>query len=231
MAESGYSVDMQTQEYAPGRSVDLYGAAGAPTVLLWHGTQTDSRAAVRPLAEEIAGHGLFVVAADWDSHAADHGRADLLASARFATEQSADGSLTVVGWSLGAAAAAGLTLDAQRYGVAVRHLVGLAGAFMARNPLTGDPLLDGPPPGEPVAALLVHGVDDDVVPVSASRDFAAALGAHGWPAECVEITADHGSIAGARYDAAGDRYDADDAPATLAVATEVAARIAGVASR
>jgi dienelactone hydrolase len=217
---------MQTQEYAPGRSVDLYGA-GAPTVLLWHGTQTDSRAAVRPLAERLAGHGLLVVAADWNSHAADGGRADLLASARFAADQSADGSLTVVGWSLGGAAAAGLMLDAHRYGVAVRRMVGLAGAFMARNPLTGGALLDGAPSGEPVPALLLHGADDDVVPVAASRDFAAALRGYGWPAQYVEIAADHGTIAGARYDAAGDRYDADDDPATLAVAADVAARIAG----
>lgn len=229
MPDTGYSVDMQTQQYAPGRSVDLYGDAGAPTVLLWHGTQTDSRAAVRPLAERVAGHGLLVVAPDWDSHAADGGRADLLASASFAAQQSADGSITVVGWSLGAAAAAGLTLDAQRYDVAVRRMVGLAGAFMVRGPLTGGPLLDGPPPGAPVPILLLHGVDDDVVPVAASRDFAAALRGHGWPAEYVEVAADHGSIAGARYDAEADRYDADDAAATLAVAADVAARIAAAA--
>lgn len=218
---------MQTQEYAPGRSVDLYGEPGSATVLLWHGTQTDSRAAVRPLAERVAGHGLRVVAPDWNSHAADGGRADLLASAQFAAAQSADGSLLVVGWSLGGAAAAGLTFGADRYGVAVRGMVGLAGAFMARNLLTGDALLDASPSGAPVPVLLLHGSEDDVVPAAVSEDFAAALRDRGWPAQYTEVAADHGNIVGARYDPAGDRYDADDDPAALSVAADVAARIAG----
>lgn len=130
---------MKTFEYAPGRSVDLYGETGAPVVLLWHGMQTDSRAAVRPLAERVAEHGYAVLAADWNSHAADNGRSDLLTSARYAAEQPGAGDgLIVVGWSMGRAAAAGLTFGAVGYGVRIAHTVCLAGAFMApiRSPVT-----------------------------------------------------------------------------------------------
>ncbi|PRC48713.1 esterase, partial [Mycobacterium sp. ITM-2017-0098] len=98
---------MQTQEYAPGRSVDLVGDMSAPTVLLWHGMQTDSRAALRPLAEMLSEHGVGVVVADWNSHADDGGRADLLNSVDFARQflAAAEG-LTLVGWSMGGVAAA-----------------------------------------------------------------------------------------------------------------------------
>ncbi|MGH9206670.1 MAG: esterase, partial [Acidimicrobiales bacterium] len=51
---------METVEYAPGRLVDVFGRPAQRTVLLWHGQQTDARAAVRPLAELVAGHGLGV---------------------------------------------------------------------------------------------------------------------------------------------------------------------------
>jgi len=216
---------METREYAPGRSVDLYGDPGLPTVLLWHGMQTDSRAAVRTLAGKIAEHGYLVVAPDWNSHAADGGRDDLLRSARFAGEQAGDQPLTVVGWSMGGLAAAGLTLDAQRHGIRLHRTVCLAGAFMAADPLSGARLAEAAPAGEPVPVLLLHGTGDDVVPAAASSDFAAVLRDRGWPVDYVALDADHGNIAGARYDAAADRYEAADDPATLAVATEVAARI------
>ncbi|MBO0676105.1 esterase [Mycolicibacterium sp. S2-37] len=219
---------MQTREYAPGRAADTYGDPGRPTVLLWHGMQTDSRTAVRPLAERIAARGFLVVAPDWNSHAEDGGRSDLLASARFAADQaSGDGALVVVGWSLGGAAAAGLTLDAARHGVRVARAVTLGGAFMAPDPLSASRLGAAAPSGDPVPMLLLHGRGDDVVPASASREFATTLHSHGWPAEFVEIAADHGDIAGARYDAAADRYEPADDPAALAVADDVAARIAG----
>lgn len=222
---------MQTQEYSPGRSLDLYGDPGAPVMLLWHGMQTDARAAVRPLAERIAGHGFEVVAPDWNSHAADNGRSDLLASARFAAERpgAADG-LIVVGWSLGGAAAAGLTFGADRYGVRIARTVCLAGAFMAPDPLSGAPLRPGPAGGARVPVTLVHGSADDVVPVSASRDFAAEIGAAGWHVQYIELAADHADIVGARYDSAADRYEASEDVDTLAVAAEVARIVATPAS-
>ena len=76
----GTLVAMKTAEYAPGRLVDVFGESTQPTVLLWHGMQTDARAAVRPLAGMLARHGAAVVAPDWNSHSDDGGRADLLGS-------------------------------------------------------------------------------------------------------------------------------------------------------
>lgn len=76
---------------------------------------------------------------------------------------------------------------------------------------------------------MLHGRSDDVIPLAATREFASALRRSEWPVEVVELPADHGSIAGARYDSAADRYAAADDPQTLAVATEVAARIAALA--
>ncbi|KUI32403.1 esterase [Mycobacterium sp. IS-1742] len=218
---------MQTLEYAPGRSLDLYGDDDAPVVLLWHGMQTDARAAVRPLGERIAGHGFAVVAPDWNSHADDNGRSDLLGSARFAAGRSgpADG-LVVVGWSLGGAAAAGLTFRAAEYGLRISRTVCLAGAFMAPDPLSGEPLTPRPEAGARVPLTLVHGSADDVVPVSASRDFTAELGDAGWRVQYIELAADHANIVGARYDSAADRYEPSDDPASLAVAAEVARIIA-----
>ncbi|MGE2717944.1 alpha/beta hydrolase [Mycolicibacterium litorale] len=221
-----------TRDYAPGRSLDLYGDPTAPVVLLWHGMQTDSRAAVAPLAERIAGQGFAVAAADWNSHADDHGRSDLLGSARFASELpgAADG-LIVVGWSMGGAAAAGLTFGAAGYGVRVAHTVCLAGAFMAPDPLTGQPLAPSSPAGDRMRMTLVHGSADDVIPVAVGRDFAVEAGGAGWLVQYIELAADHANIVGARYDAAGDRYEPADDAASLAVAAEVAGIVARSAKR
>ena len=229
---------MTTTEYAPGRSVDLYGPPGDgsdASVLLWHGMQTDSRGALAPLATAITGHGLAVAVPDWNSHAPDGGRTDLLASVDFARARIGDaGGLVVVGWSMGGVAAAGLTLQARERGVPVMHTVCLAGAFAATDPISGrvpsDILADGPPePGIPFT--LLHGTHDDVVLPSASNTFASHLQRAGWPVEVVELDADHGSIAGARYDSDTDGYaPADDAP-TLTIAHDVAGRIAAVVGR
>ena len=73
---------------------------------------------------------------------------------------------------------------------------------------------------------MLHGLADDVVPVTASREFAEGLDRVGWPVELVELPADHGSIAGADYDAVADRYEPGKSEEALRVAGEVAARIA-----
>ncbi len=219
---------MDTVEYAPGRLADVFGDPSQPTALLWHGMQGDARAAVRPLAGLIAARGVSVVAADWNSHAADHGRDDLLRSARFARDlaSAADG-LVIVGWSMGGLAAAGLTINADRLDIRVRHTICLAGAFMATDPISGDV------PARRLAGVehrtpftLLHGIADDVVPISASRDFAEELTRHGWQVSVGELNADHASIAGAAYDPVAGRYSAADDPETLSVATDVASRIA-----
>ena len=222
---------MRTREYAPGRPVDLYGDPIDRTVLLWHGTQTDARATVRTLAGLLADRGLSVVVPDWDSHSADNGRADLLASVDFARGWSrADAGLGLIGWSLGGVAAAGLTARAADIGLELAFTVCLAGAFMVRDPIfgldVGDALAGA---GRRPPFTLLHGSADDVVDPSVSRAFAARLQAHAWPVRLVELAADHGNIAGARYDSANDRYAPADDEATRSVTTEVADHIASAA--
>jgi dienelactone hydrolase len=219
---------VETVEYATGRLVDVFGSPGQSTALLWHGAQTDARTAMRPLAEGVAAQGIGVVVPDWNSHAEDGGRDDLLRSARFASERAGGaGGLVLVGWSLGGVAAAGLTIHRSHLDVHVLHTVCLAGAFMARDPISGE-LLPTELPGDPSPFTLLHGTDDDVVPIDSSRTFAATLERNHWPVELVELATDHGAIAGARYDPAADRYSAADDAATQSVAAEVAERIAAV---
>ncbi len=223
---------METVEYAPGRLVDVAGTAGQRTVLLWHGQQANARAAVRPLVELLVGHGLGVVAPDWNSHSDDGGRADLLNSVHFARERVDDpNGLVLAGWSMGGLAAAGLTIQAERAGVSFGHTVCLAGAFMVPDPIFGRvPATQLASAASRHPFTLLHGVADDVIPVAATRDFASALRQNKWPVQVFELPADHGSIAGASYDSVADRYRAADDQETLAVAADVAARIAAAAA-
>ena len=214
---------MSPQEYAPGRAVDLYGDPAGPTVLLWHGMQSNARASVRRLAEALATHGLDVVVPDWDSHAVDRGRSDLLGSAVFARSRRAP--IVLVGWSMGGLAAADSTLHARDLELPICHTVCLAGAFAGRGPISGTPI-EVPDTRAAVPFTLLHGVADQLVPVSVSRDFATRLTDAGWPVDLAELDTDHGAIAGARYDASADRYDAAEDARTLGVAADVAARIA-----
>ena len=224
---------MVTEQYAPGRSADLVGDMSQPTVLVWHGMQTDSRAAVGLLADALAAHRLGVVVPDWNSHADDGGRSDLLRSVSLAQSQAgADDGLVLVGWSMGGVAAAGLTLHAKQFDVTLRHTVCLGGAFMAEDPIGGGHVGDALASATVGAPFtLLHGVRDDVVPVEASRAFAASLERVGWPVDVVELDTDHGAIAGARYDATGDRYLPADDPHTRSVVDDVADRIAAVLGR
>lgn len=217
---------METVEYAPGRKADLHGEPSHPTVLLWHGMQTDARASVGVLAELVAGHGLYVVASDWNSHADDRGRSDLLASLDFAR---GSGPLVLVGWSMGGLAAADLTVHAHRLEIDLTHTVCLAGAFMAAGPISGVHVtesLSSEEIGTPFT--LLHGAADDVVPPSASTEFGEALRAAGWPVKVAMMDADHASIAGAAFDPVADVYVPATDGATREVAAEVAARIAAV---
>lgn len=193
--------------------------------------QADARAAVAPLAGLIAGLGATVVAPDWNSHAEDGGRADLLRSLDF-TRARTENPIVLVGWSLGGAAAAGVTLHAEQFNIELAHTVCLAGAFMAPDPITGRLVTDGLSPdhvGSPFT--LLHGLADDVVPVASSRAFAASLEQIGWPVDMVEVAADHGSIAGAEYDPVADRYEPAKDGQALPVTRDVAARIAATLDR
>ncbi len=187
--------------------------------------QTDARAAFGPLAGMLADCGAAVVAPDWNSHADDGGRADLLGSLDFARDFAGEGNaIVLVGWSMGGAAAAALTLSGDAH---LAHTVCLAGAFMVPDPIFGRRVADELPAqrvGPPFT--LLHGLADDVVPATASREFAGGLRRVGWPVELVELAADHGSIAGADYDAVADRYEPGRSEEALRAAGEVAARIA-----
>ena len=201
-------------------------------MLLWHGRQPDMRSAVAPLAGLIAARGPTVHAADWNSHADDGGRSDLLRSIRFVREsmQSAGAdpdALVLVGWSLGGTAAAGLTLHARRLDVGIAHTVCLAGGFPAPDPISGVHLTDRIPSSKsPSSFTLLHGIADDIVPVAASRAFGQQLAQAGWPVDVVELPTDHGGIAGAELDPTGDGYQPATDEATRSVAAEVAERIA-----
>jgi dienelactone hydrolase len=153
-----------------------------------------------------------------------------LRSARFARQQAGGYGIVLVGWSMGGVAAAGLTMHAGEFNVPVRHTVCLAGAFMAPDPITASHL-PAELPAHRSAFTLLHGAADDVVPAEVSRSFAATLNDNRWPVEFVELPADHGSIAGATYDRALDRYSAADDPQVLALAADVAGRIAAVTGR
>jgi pimeloyl-ACP methyl ester carboxylesterase len=203
----GTLVFARTVEYTPGRFADVFGDATQRTILLWHGMQSDARAVVRPLAGLLAGHGAAVVAPDWNCHAPDRGRADLLRSIDFTRQHTNDtNGIVLVGWSLGGAAAAALTLGAANLNVALAHTVCLAGAFMVRDSISGRYVAEGVFPKRVGPRFtLLHGLADDVVPVT--------------------------RIAGAEYNPVADRYEpAKDGPAQH-VASEVAARIAAILGR
>jgi predicted esterase len=219
---------MQTVEYAAGRLADVYGEPSYRTVLLWHGQQPDARSSVRSLAELLTRHGLCVVAPDWNSSAADGGRADLLGSVHFTRERAEDpDGVVLAGWSMGGLAAAALTIRAQELDVAFAHTVCLAGAFMVPDPIFHElPATQLGQAAHSTPFTLLHGVSDRVIPVSVAYDFAAALRDAGWPVLVAELPADHGSIAGAGYDPVAGRYHNASDPETLAVAAEVAAHIA-----
>jgi dienelactone hydrolase len=220
---------MQTVEYAAGRLADVFGEPSQSTVLLWHGQQADARSSVRSLAELIAGHGLGVVAPDWNSYAADGGRADLLGSVHFTRDRVDDpDGLVLAGWSMGGLAAAALTIQAQQQGVAFAHTVCLAGAFMIPDPIFKElPAAQLRHAAHSTPFTLLSGLADRVIPVSVADDFAAALRDADWPVQVVELPADHGSIAGAAYDPVAGRYHSAADARSLAVAADVAAHIAG----
>ncbi|GLP82738.1 alpha/beta hydrolase [Mycobacterium antarcticum] len=228
---------MNTREYGPGRLADVFGEPSQPTVLLWHGMQTDARASVRTLAQSISHHDVAVVAPDWDSHAPDGGRAALLESIDFARRIAADpDGMVLVGWSMGGLAAAALTVNSASFNVSFAHTVCLAGAFSALAPISGRLVADdvraaGVAAGSRTPFTLLHGTSDDVVPVSTSAAFADALRRADWPVEFEELDADHGSIAGAAYDPDLEKYLPAQDRTTMRVADAVAARIAALIGR
>lgn len=200
----------QGRAYGLGKLADIYvprdRGRAAGTVLLWHGVGPDERGVLAPLARQTAAHGVAVIVPDWRSDAPDGGRAQLLASLTFAREQAAelsDGGLVLAGWSRGGRAAAGIGVNpAVAGGWRPSAVVCLGSGFTTPAPTTGTAPVEDLAAGgvTPVPFWLVHGSRDPVVSVEKSRAFAAALRAHGWPAELAEPPTDHAGVVMAEYD-------------------------------
>lgn len=177
------------------------------TVLLWRGMQTDARAAVGPLAALLAG-----TAPPWwrPIGAPAHPTAVAMSCCGPSISRGHAPRATTASCSSdgrwGGAAAAGLTLAAARLAVPLAHTVCLAAAFMVADPISGHRAteqLSAYRAGTPFT--LLHGAHDGVVPLAAGRGFAARLREVGWPVDLHEVSADHGTIAGAASRSASAR--------------------------
>lgn len=223
--------------YGLGKLLDIYrpdaGAGPAPTVLLWHGVGPDERDVLATLATAAAGHGLTVVVPDWRSDAPDGGGAHLLASLAFTRERAGslgglgEDAIVLAGWSRGgrSAAAVGVRPDAVG-GWRPRGVVCLAAAYTRPAPTSGGSPIEDLRVTDvtPVPFWLVHGTEDTVVPVRASREFAALLAEKGWPVRFEEQPTDHAGVIGTEHDEAARRCRPATSPAAIA-AGELSARM------
>lgn len=147
---------------------------------------------MRPLAQALERAGVDVLVPDWDSTLADQGRAELLASLKTGLDLADGRPVVVIGWSLGGTAAVSLaSLDAK----GVVAVVGLATDCKARSPLTGRTLDTAGSPG--VAIELVHGIEDTVVPVEGTVQFARHSGI-----SLTLVQTDHAGVIGCEFDVA-----------------------------
>jgi len=118
---------------------------GRPTVLVWPDPIQTGDDPLALLADVPAD----LVVARWDPTADDSGRTDLLTSVRDARAGlTARGGnpddLTLVGFGLGAVAAAGLTRYAKRVGIGLGPVVAVAGKWDEPDPFSGAPLGEVP---------------------------------------------------------------------------------------
>jgi predicted esterase len=114
-------------------------------VLIWH----DRGQAPDDAAGLVGALGAPVVASPWNPDADDGGRADLLTSVREARNlierHGGDPStLSLIGFGLGAVAAAGLCLHAKRLGIRLGRTLCVAPRWDEPDPISGV-LLSGPP--------------------------------------------------------------------------------------
>jgi acetyl esterase/lipase len=224
-----------TEEYAPGRLVDIHGEGQDGVALLWHGRGPNERAALAPLARLITLSGVRVLAADWDSTATDHGRADVLGSLAHARRTAADlgidpGDVVVAGWSLGATAALSLAVAPD----GPNHTVLLAPGDGPRavSAVTGSPLPEVfPAPADRRTIDILHGSRDDISHPALVHGLAARLRVSGWAPTVTELAVDHSGIVGLAIDPETDEYIAAHDPIVLeATEQAVAAIVAATAS-
>jgi acetyl esterase/lipase len=223
-----------TEEYAPGRLVDLHGEGQDGVVLMWHGRGPDERAALAPLARLIALSGARVLAADWDSTAADHGRADVLGSLAYARRTATDvgiapDDVVVAGWSLGATAA--LSLAVAPDGPAHTVLLAPGDGPRAVSAVTGEPLpavFPAPVSGHTIDIL--HGSRDDISHPPLVHGLAARLRASGWAPAVTELAVDHSGIVGLAIDPATELYVEAQDPIVLEATERVVATVVAAAT-
>lgn len=218
-----------TQEYAPGRLVDIHGNGAAGIALFWHGRGPNERHAMAPLAEVVAGQGVRVLASDWDSTASDFGRSNLEASLSYARQTAVElgidpERLVMVGWSLGATCALGLALQSSQPLRTV--LVAPGYAERAVDPFSGLQLPEVFPPGRGLINVF-WGNRDDIVNETMAGILATRLRDSGRTVTLIELDADHAGVVGTRYEPATELY-VDD-PAARAAKETVAAVIVAAA--
>jgi predicted esterase len=166
-----------------------------------------------------------VLAADWDSTAADHGRSDLEYSLeharRIADELGIDPRrIVLVGWSLGGTAALGLALQSVE---PLRTILIAPGyAERATDAFSGRPLPEVFPAGNAHPIDVLWGNRDEIVDESMAVSLSDRLRAAGWAVTTTELDADHSGVVGVRFDDDLDRYVVDphaaDAMSSVAAA-------------
>ncbi len=218
---------------SPTRPVAIHGDGDQGIALLWHGRGPHEAYALGRLAETIAAHGLTVLAADWDSRADDHGRADLEASLLIAQRTAGShgidpGRLVVAGWSLGATAALGLALCSRQPPRTV--LIAPGYAPRATNAFSGEPLPEVFPPGRGQPIDVLWGNCDEIVDAPMAGRLVSRLRHADWTVTAHELDADHSGVVGMRFDADLDRYVVDpmaaDAMAAVSAVIVAASRLA-----
>lgn len=225
---------MITDEYAPGRLVDVHGDGQDGVVLLWHGRGPNERTVLGPLARAVTPSGVRVLAADWDSTAADHGRSDVLGSLEYARRTAAGlgiapADVAVVGWSLGATAA--LSLAVGPAGPARTVLLAPGDGPRAVSAATGEPLPEVfPAPAGPHGIDLIHGSRDDISHPALVHALAARLRRAGWQPTVTELAVDHSGIVGLAIDPETQRYVPAEDLVVLGAVDRVAVAIVAAAT-
>ncbi|GAA4192988.1 alpha/beta hydrolase [Microbispora amethystogenes] len=194
-----------------GRLLDVYRRANAesdPVMLLWHGSGPDERSVLEPLARATAEFGVVVFVPDWRSDAPDGGRAHLLASISFVRAhvhafRGDPRRVLLAGWSRGARAASGIAVDVSAAGGWRPSAVAcLATGYGRPTPISPRVPLEAVVHDDlvPVPFWLLHGVDDELVDVEHSREFAKVLHDHAWPVHFHELETNHAGIVMTQYD-------------------------------